>query len=345
VTEQLRPSTGSGRWTEPEPELVAPGVHRVPLPLPGDSLRAVNVYVLEEADGLVLVDGGWDVPEARAALDDGLTLLGATVYDVRRVLVTHVHRDHYTLGAAIGRQTGARVGLGLHERENVRLLLEKTRQPFSPQLQRLRDLGDSDLARRLQRDPAVRDVVEDVWSPPHDWLTEGPLILDGGRSLDVVETPGHTAGHVVFHDLENRLLFAGDHVLPTITPSLGLELAPPANPLGDFLASLAIVRSRPDAMLLPAHGGVASSVHTRVDQLVEHHDRRLDEILMRASGAGVTAREVAVQLRWTRKDWRLDELDVFNEMLAVLETAAHLDLLVAQNRLERQVTSEGFRFA
>jgi glyoxylase-like metal-dependent hydrolase (beta-lactamase superfamily II) len=345
LTEQARPSTGSGRWTEPDPELVAPGVHRVPLPLPGDSLRAVNVYVLEDADGLVLVDGGWDVPEGRSALDDGLARLGATVHDVRRVLVTHVHRDHYTLGAAIGRRTGARVSLGQHERENVRLLLDETRRPFSPQLQRLRDLGDIDLARRLQRNAAVRDVVDDVWGPPDEWLAEGPLVLEGGRRLDVVETPGHTAGHIVLHDLENRLLFAGDHVLPTITPSLGLELAPRANPLGDFLASLAIVRSRPDALLLPAHGGVASSVHTRVDELLEHHDRRLDQIVVHASGTGVTAREVAAQLRWTRKEWRLHELDVFNEMLAVLETAAHLDLLVAQGRLQRQVTSKGLSFA
>lgn len=337
-------STGRGRWTEPEPELVAPGVHRVPLPLPGDSLRAVNVYVLEAADGLILVDGGWDVPEGRSALDDGLAHVGATAHDIRRVLVTHVHRDHYTLGAAIGRRTGARVGLGRGERENVRLLQEADRQPFSLQFRRLRELGDLDLVERVQRDPALRDVVEDVWSSPDEWLEEGCLALEGGRLLDVVETPGHTVGHVVFHDLENALLFAGDHVLPTITPSLGLELAPSVDPLGQFLASLTVVRSRPDARLLPAHGGVASSVHARVDELLEHHGRRLDRALERASGAGATAREVAAQLCWTRKDWRLHELDVFNEMLAVLETGAHLDLLVAQGRLQRDVSPEGLRY-
>lgn len=217
----------------------------MPLPLPGDSLRAVNVYVIETPGGLVLVDGGWDVPEARSALEAGLAVLGATVHDVARLLVTHVHRDHYTLGAALARETGARIGLGTGERENVRLLREDAREPFEPQLRRLAALGAVDLVQRVASDPAVRDVVQDVWSDPDDWLTTGPLQLGGGREVDVVETPGHTAGHVVFHDVAHGLLFAGDHVLPTITPSLGLELAVSPDPLGQFLTSLAVVRARP----------------------------------------------------------------------------------------------------
>src|SRR3954464_6980177 len=87
---------GAGHWSERGVETVAPGVHRLPLPLPMDGLRAVNVYVLETDDGLVLVDGGWAIPESRKAFDAGLALLGYTVRDTRRFLVTHMHRDHYT---------------------------------------------------------------------------------------------------------------------------------------------------------------------------------------------------------------------------------------------------------
>lgn len=336
-------STGSGAWTKPDVELVAPGVHRVPLPLPGDSLQAVNVYVLEVADGLVLVDGGWNVPEARSALREGLARLGASFSDVRQVLVTHVHRDHYTLAAALGRETGASVALGAGERENIRLLLLSARSPFSPQLLRLRELGAHELVERIQGMSEIRDVVEDVWSGPETWLEEGSLELSGGRTLEVVPTPGHTLGHVVFHDVERRLLFAGDHVLPTITPSLGLELAVNPDPLGDFLASLALVRSRPDAQLLPAHGPVTTSVHARVDELLEHHARRLDHAYSAAVG-GASVMDVAEQLRWTRRDNHLQELDAFNQMLAVLETGSHLDVLVAQGRLQRESGPEGMRF-
>jgi glyoxylase-like metal-dependent hydrolase (beta-lactamase superfamily II) len=94
------------------------------------------------------------------------------------------------------------------------------------------------------------------------------------------------------------------------------------------------VRSRPDALLLPAHGPVAASAHARVDELAEHHARRLEQSEAAVVDKGArTASDVATLLRWTRRDRALDELDLFNRMLAVLETEAHLVLLVAQKRL------------
>src|SRR5690606_322619 len=99
-------STGSGTWTEPGAYEVAPGVHRIPLPLPMDGLRAVNVYVIASDEGLTLVDGGWAIEEARSLLESSLASIGFTVRDIRRFLVTHVHRDHYTQAAVIGKEFG-----------------------------------------------------------------------------------------------------------------------------------------------------------------------------------------------------------------------------------------------
>ena len=146
-------------------------------------------------------------------------------------------------------------------------------------------------------------------------------------------TPGHTRGHVVFPDTAAGLLFTGDHALPTITPSIGFEVAPSPNPLGNFLASLAVVRGRPDARLLPAHGAVAESVHARIDQLVHHHGERLGAVEELVRRGAATVYEVAGRLGWTRHDRQLAALDLFNQMLAVAETAVHLELLVAQGRL------------
>jgi glyoxylase-like metal-dependent hydrolase (beta-lactamase superfamily II) len=148
-----------------------------------------------------------------------------------------------------------------------------------------------------------------------------------------VATPGHTTGHLVFHDVANALLFAGDHVLPTITPSIGFQPVLSPDPLGAFLRSLALVRARPDALLLPAHGDVAPSVHARVDQLLAHHAQRLDETAAAAAQGATTAYDVAGLLRWTRRLHALADLDTFNQMLAVFETGAHLDLLALQGRL------------
>ncbi len=320
-------------WTEPGTFEVAPGVHRIPLPLPQDGLRAVNVYALTTDDGLLLVDGGWALPESRQVLDRGLAALGATVHDVRRFLVTHAHRDHYTQAAVLRAETGAHVSLGAGERPNVERILGPAPVGLVAQVEHLRRCGADKLADLIARAPREHLPTEREWQPPDTWLEPGDVVLPGGRVLEAVPTPGHTAGHLVFHDLAAGLLFAGDHVLPTITPSIGFQPVLVPDPLGDFLRSLALVRSRPDALLLPAHGLPGGSVHARVDELVDHHGRRLDESYAAVEGTGSAALEVAGVLRWTRRGRALDELDPFNQMLAVSETAAHLDLLCAQGRL------------
>ncbi|MFG1779427.1 MBL fold metallo-hydrolase [Micromonospora sp. NPDC049051] len=319
-------------WTTPGTYEVAPGVHRVPLPLPNDGLRAVNVYVLRDDDGLVLVDSGWARTEARSALEAALKELDCSLADVRRFLVTHVHRDHYTQAVHLRREYGMKVSLGAGERESLAVSMAPDQSPLTEQFDRLRLLGAGELADTATRLVGRRRSITD-WEMPDDWFHDGQQIRHGDRTLDVVETPGHTRGHVVFHDTDSRLLFAGDHVLPSITPSIGFEAVLAPNPLGDFLDSLAVVRRRPDALLLPAHGPVTASVHARVDELVAHHGARLDETEAAVARGASTAYEVAGQLRWTRREHRLGDLDVFNAMLAVTETGAHLELLVAQGRL------------
>ena len=336
-------TTQDGDWTEAGIFEVAPGVHRIPLPLPQDGLRAVNVYAIEDGDGLVLIDSGWAIPVARQLLGSALEVLDATVSDIHRFLITHIHRDHYTQAISIRREVGTRVSLGAGEQPSLEVSARRDRTPMQPQLVQLRRCGAGALVEEITAGMAARRAQHQPvdWEFPDDWIQPGRLSLDGGRQLDAVETPGHTIGHVVFHDPAERLLFAGDHVLPTITPSIGFEPLLSANPLGDFLGSLARVRAMPDATLLPAHGQVTSSVHARIDELVDHHGRRLAETSAAIDQGANTAFEAAHILHWTRRARAFKELDPFNQMLATTETAAHLELLVAQGRISRSIDDDG----
>jgi glyoxylase-like metal-dependent hydrolase (beta-lactamase superfamily II) len=183
----------------------------------------------------------------------------------------------------------------------------------------------------------TRDSTPDLslWDYPDHWLTDDVELRVGHRTIDAVHTPGHTQGHYVFADRPGGLLFAGDHVLPTITPSIGFEPALADQPLGDFMASLAKVRGLPDLMLLPAHGPVAPSVHARVDELLAHHEARLGLCVAAFGAQSLSAYDVAGVLPWTRHEHALADLDVFNAALATLETRAHLELLVARGALNR----------
>lgn len=327
-------STGSGDWTTPGAYPVAPGVHRIPLPLPMDGLRAVNVYVMETADGLVLVDGGWAIPESRSLFESSLKELGYGIDDIRRFLVTHLHRDHYTQAYVVGQEVGATVSLGLGDRASMDLMHDAG-LATDPNLDRLRLAGAIELgAAWHDLMPSQRPSLDD-FGMPDEWLDRDLTIDLGERRLDAYSTPGHTQGHYVFADAAAGLLFAGDHVLPTITPSIGFEPKWVAQPLRDFYASLAKVRALPDMKLLPAHGPVTDSSHARIDELVTHHDDRLSLCLAAVVAGAHTAWEVAGELPWTRRGRRRDELGAFDGGLAAFETLAHLELLALQGKLAR----------
>lgn len=326
-------------WTTPGVYPVAPGVHRIPLPLPNDGLRAVNVYVIDDGDGPVLVDSGWAIPESLELLRRGLAELGTSVADVRRVLVTHMHRDHYTQAVTVRAESGADVALGVGEQPALRAILAPGDVNLARNVERLHRCGADELAARLPR----TDIDPGVWESPDTWLEPGTTVRLGARTLDSVPTPGHTRGHVVFIDAAASLLFAGDHVLPSITPSIGVEPAPSRLVLRDYLDSLRLVRAMPDRQLLPAHGAVTPSAHDRIDELLAHHDTRLDDTLA-AVTAGCTVMSVARSITWTRHGRAYAELDLFNSVLAVGETSAHLDLLVHQGRLTSREVDGVTRF-
>lgn len=321
------------RWHDAGVEEVAPGVHRIPLVLPMDGLRAVNVYAVRSGERVLLLDAGWAIEQAETELVDGLNQLDLGLASVTDFLVTHAHRDHYTMAAALRRRFGTRLTMGEGERANMEAL--STRAPWDevPQSELLLRSGAPELAAIMRTFDAPFDRSD--WPMPDAWVADGESFQLGGRSLTAIHTPGHTQGHFVFHDAAKGLLFTGDHVLPHITPSIGFEQVPPASPLNDYLTSLRLLRGMPDAIMLPGHGPVGASVHERVDELLEHHDERLDATMTAVQKGAGTAHEVARILTWTGRARRLDELDEFNRMLAILETYWHLEVLAERGRVSR----------
>jgi glyoxylase-like metal-dependent hydrolase (beta-lactamase superfamily II) len=106
---------GTVEWAQPGVVEVVPGVYRIPLPLPNDGLKAVNVYAINTDEDVVLIDSGWAIAKARSLLTDALDALGRSLADVRRFLITHIHRDHYTQAIHIRCEFGTPVGLGIGE--------------------------------------------------------------------------------------------------------------------------------------------------------------------------------------------------------------------------------------
>ena len=327
-------SAGSGPWAEPGAFPVAPGVHRIPLPLPGDALKAVNVYAIEDGDRIALVDAGWHTPESFEALRSAMARFGAAPGDISRVLVTHIHHDHYGQAPRLRQDSGATILLGEGEQRSLDVIThpEQRRAADDDRIYRLTLWGAAELI------PAVEEVMGRhpgqglaLWELPDVLAPDGHVVELRTRALTVVATPGHTRGHVSLLDSEARLFFAGDHVLPHITPSLGVEpYGGDGMSLVEFISSLTKVRPLDVDRVLPAHGPDFTGLRDRVDALLDHHATRLTHCVASLQRGRTTAYEVAHDLPWTRRERRYEELDLGNRLLALTETVAHLELLVVQ---------------
>jgi glyoxylase-like metal-dependent hydrolase (beta-lactamase superfamily II) len=317
-------------WRErvmPPVEELAGDLWTIPVPIPRSPLRYVNSYAFASGRGLVLLDTGWNDPAAWEALTAGLESIGASAADVRGVLVSHMHFDHAGLAGRLREASGA--WIAMHPADRAVIASPELRDPeraASAELAYLRSLGASpDEVAASVLPPEGYKIFASLALPDRE-LTGGDLADVPGWRLRAVHTPGHTPGHLCFVDELSQRLFAGDHILPRITPNISVQGAEPVQPLAAYLESLAKVRDLDVDEVMPAHEWRFRGLVQRVDDIAAHHERQLAELLAAiAANPDATSWELAGQLTWSRS-W--DQYSGRMRISAVTETAAHvLELL------------------
>ena len=301
------------------------GVFRLTLPLPFRSPTSVNVYVIEAGEGLTLIDCGTDWSDGLEGFTSGLAAMGLDPTAIQTLVVSHLHPDHVGMAPRLARQWGVKTVM--HARAAKLVDRYNDTEGF---VQRTRDL-----ARRHGTPPAAFDAFVDVgvrpdWMPPIDppdqVVEDGDqLLLGGDRRLEVIHTPGHEPSHICLRDSRTGTLLSGDHILPRITPFVGYdELFDDV--LGDFLASLERIAGLRIGLTYPGHGAEVEHGSARAEQLLAHHQRRLQDMVDVIDAGESTAWEVM------EKVFR-PNLGPTEQRLALRETLAHLDHLHRSGRL------------
>ena len=313
---------------------MAPGVWRITTPMPGRPPE-VHAYLARTAGGWMLVDGGLGTPEAWAALDAGVREAAGDWRAVTAHVVTHMHMDHVALAARVRETSGAPVLMGRLDAERM---AHAAAHPDEEAAYR------RTLFRRCGASPEWIETVEGGHATARAMAP--PVTVDGtldGESGDVpgaegwrfAWTPGHTAGHVSLHRPEDGVLIAGDAVLPRITPTLGVNRQR-ADPVSDYLAALDRLEALAPRLVLPGHG----------DPLGETAVPRIRELHAAASGETETVASLVTDepaTVWEIADRRYPgrQMGAGTRMLALRETLAHLERLVAAGRVAREEGSDG----
>lgn len=323
----------------PEVEQVRSGVWSVPVPIPDNPLRYTLCYAIDAGSGLLLVDPGWDSPDGWEALNLGLSAASASITDVVGVVLTHVHADHHGLTARVRETSGAWVAM--HEREIETLPARRFATPRA-----FRDDRDGLIRCGVPADGIdlmvlQREMMAQFMTMPEPDVALGDFeLLPTRRTIRTIWTPGHTPGHICLLDELDSLLFTGDHVLPRITPNIGVDSIASEPQLAEYLGSLEKVAAFDVNEVLPAHEYRFRGVADRVQMLLRHHRRRCYEIESVLMDRGPsTVWEVSQALRWSRT-W--SEVVGLMRRAAVAETYAHLAYLRDAGRVSQRMTTDEF---
>jgi glyoxylase-like metal-dependent hydrolase (beta-lactamase superfamily II) len=276
-------------------------------------------YLLEDA--LTLIDTGTGSMEAVNGLTHELRSVGLDLDDIRRVIVTHLHGDHIGLVNYIREISGAEVVAHESAVENQQLKAERVRNASNDIKKEAKLMGASrfigllnGVNRRLRGRPYILEIDRPV--------KDGETLKLERSILQVYWTPGHAAEHICLHDKKRRLLYAGDHALPKITPHVSLYDPYSGDPLGDFINSLNKIRGLDVVKVLPAHEWVYDDLDARVNAIIAHHVERCGEMKKAMLEGASTVFEISSQVHWDSRPW--PQMSFWTKRMAAAETLSHL---------------------
>jgi glyoxylase-like metal-dependent hydrolase (beta-lactamase superfamily II) len=322
------------QFGEDEIMRVLDGVHQIKIPCPRSASWTTNVYAIEGSDGCILVDSGWDSQESLWALQEGLRAANIKLRDIKKVVITHIHPDHYGLSTKIKQICGAQVAMHRIEADFV--------------FPRYRDFSDlmkktEDMLRRngVPEDELPQLKEASLWmnkyvTPdlPEVKLEDGDTVSNGSFRFEVLWTPGHSLGHVCLYERNRKFIMTGDHVLYDTFPHVSFNPQSGDNPLGNYVSSLKKLQSLNVLFVLPGHGPVFNALGLRIESILRYHEDRKRAIMKALRDGLKTAYAVAQQIPWTVNgvDTAFTQLGVWDKRMAVTETIAHLRLLTEEGR-------------
>jgi len=318
VAEERKPEPGRG-------ERVLPGAWRLRLPLPWPGVPHGNAWALKAGDGIVLVDTGIHSESSFAELELALRMVGLSVDDVRLLVCTHAHSDHYGQAAAIVERTGCE--LWMHP--DIAHMTEPARDPEASYDQRAEAAIRSGVPEEMVRAGresrrgqgfGISGLIE-----PDRPLTEGDEVDTDLGAWQVVETPGHAPSHICLYEPRRRILISGDHLLGKVSLYYDRDAE---DPVGAFLESLDRVDALGARLCLAGHGRTFTSVAGHIDANRELVAGRLGRTRAAIAAEPKTAFEVMGNLY----DFEVPPMAI---QWLLAETLCYLEYLEAHEEAER----------
>lgn len=293
-------------------------------------LPYVLPYLLKGGGETVLVDCGWNTDAAYQALEEGMKEHGSHPTEINRLVITHVHPDHFGMSGRLKRLSSCEVVI--HEKD-AEVIKDRYLAPrgLTEAMSRFMAVNGVPALDAPAMSMGSMNMIDKVAPVPADTeVRGGETFKVGSFDFEIIWTPGHSPGHICLYEPNRKVLLTGDHILPTITPNVSIHTQTHGSPLGDYMRSLAALEDLDVDYVLPAHEFDTKELKKRLREIEHHHELRLDEMVACIDRGGSTAWEVARRVQWATG--KLDEFEPFMQRAAVGETIAHLEYLFELGR-------------
>jgi glyoxylase-like metal-dependent hydrolase (beta-lactamase superfamily II) len=268
-------------------ERVLPGVFRLRLPLPWPGVPHCNAWAVRAGDGFVLFDTGMHQPDSFSHLERALAMCNLRLDQLRLIVCTHAHSDHYGQAATLVERTGCELWMHPNHAHMSRMA-EDPEAVHARRIEVARQSGvpEEPLRRYASQLSSRESGISGLVEPDRD-LVEGVTIASDVGEWIAYETPGHAPSHVCLFQPEQRLLISGDHLLGRI--SLYFDYGYTPDPVGEFLESLDVVERLGARLCLAGHGRTFADVHAHVEGNRNLVGERLASMLEALRSAQLTA--------------------------------------------------------
>lgn len=310
---------------------------RMPLPF---SLNHINLWLLRDDGGWVIVDTGIDTPTSRDVWQT--TFDGAMGGDpATHVIATHLHPDHVGCAGWLVREFDVDLWMTREEYMLCRVLVNDTgRDAPAEGVRFYKAAGYTDKQLKSYQE-SFGMFGRVVGSPPEAYkrMQDEERLSFAGHEWEVIVGRGHSPEHACLFDRARNILISGDQILPTISPNVSIwPTEPQANPLLDWFDSIdKLEKILPDDVLvLPAHGKPFRGAHVRLEQLRKEHIDNLDKLLETANEPrrAVDVFEVIFN----------SKISDSNRVMATGEALAHLAYLCDTGDMVAENDSEGVTY-
>ena len=252
-------------------------------------LPYVLPYMIKDGDDTVLVDCGWNTDSAYQALEEGMKEHGSHPSATTKLVITHVHPDHYGMAGRLKRLSDCDVVIHEKDTEVItsRYLAPKHLTDEMSKFMVTHGVPASDSPMMSMGSMNMIDKVAPV--PPDTEVKGGETFKAGRFDFEIIWTPGHSPGHICLYEPNHKILLTGDHILPTITPNVSIHSQTHGSPLGDYMRSLKKLEDLDVKWVLPAHEFEITDLKKRVIEIEHHHEERLDEMVRCVDAGGSNA--------------------------------------------------------